>query len=250
MDAATPGGHMIAIEATPEELQPHLTDTLTIAAHNTPTSTVISGDADTADTIAAHFRAQGRRTKTLTVSHAFHSPHMQPALHDFETVAQSVTYHPTTIPLISNLTGQTTTPEQLHDPAYWTQLITHPVHWAHTITTLNTTNTTHYLELGPDTTLTTLTTHNLNQRPHDAAEGSPDGTAPATPVVVPVLRPGRSETHTLLSALATLHTTGIAPDWHHGDPEPLPDLPTYPFEHQSYWISAAPRGCVRTSTRC
>ncbi|WP_158713555.1 acyltransferase domain-containing protein, partial [Streptomyces sp. NRRL F-525] len=80
---AVSGGAMIAIQATEHELRPALTPGIDIAALNSPDSTVISGDPEQAQAIADHFTAQGRKTRTLTVSHAFHSPHMDTALNEF-----------------------------------------------------------------------------------------------------------------------------------------------------------------------
>ncbi|MBD0418214.1 hypothetical protein H0H10_03365, partial [Streptomyces sp. TRM S81-3] len=68
-------------------------DRLSIAAVNGPDSLVISGDQTAAETVAAHFQAQGRKTKQLTVSHAFHSPHMNPMLDEFQRTAAELTYH-------------------------------------------------------------------------------------------------------------------------------------------------------------
>ncbi|MEU5869890.1 beta-ketoacyl synthase N-terminal-like domain-containing protein, partial [Nonomuraea sp. NPDC047529] len=73
-------GTMTAIHATPQEITPHLTPNVTIAAINTPNTTVISGTTHDVNTITHHFTQQGRKTHTLTVSHAFHSPHLNPIL--------------------------------------------------------------------------------------------------------------------------------------------------------------------------
>ncbi|MEE1931582.1 acyltransferase domain-containing protein, partial [Streptomyces sp. TRM 70351] len=101
--------------ATEEEITPHLTDHVTLAALNAANSLVISGDSDQAHTIADHFTTLGRKTKQLTVSHAFHSPHMDGMLDAFHQAATHLTYHPPTIPIISTVTGALTTTE-LTDP--------------------------------------------------------------------------------------------------------------------------------------
>ncbi|WP_462183511.1 acyltransferase domain-containing protein, partial [Frankia sp. AgKG'84/4] len=148
-------------------------------------------------TIAEHATTQGIKTRHLTVSHAFHSPLTTPILNTFHTTAASLTYQPPTIPLISNLTGHLTTPEDLTTPDYWTRHIRHTVQYTTGITTLTSQHVTTYLELGPDTTLTTLTTQTLN----------PD----SNPLVLPTLRPTQNPLTTLSTALATLHTHGHTP---------------------------------------
>ncbi|WP_159066447.1 type I polyketide synthase, partial [Streptomyces hygroscopicus] len=67
------GGAMIAVQASEDEVAPLLTERVSIAALNGPASVVIAGDEDAVLEIAAGFEAQGRKTKRLTVSHAFHS---------------------------------------------------------------------------------------------------------------------------------------------------------------------------------
>ncbi|MET8704717.1 beta-ketoacyl synthase N-terminal-like domain-containing protein, partial [Kitasatospora sp. NPDC004723] len=227
MQNARTDGTMITIQATEQELLPLLEQHpgVTIAALNTPHSTVISGDHDTAHTIARHFAEQGRKTRQLHVSHAFHSPHMDDILDTFREVAESLTYTAPTTPVISNVTGQIATAEELTSPAYWTRHIREAVRFADALTTLHNNGVTTHLEIGPDTTLTTLTrtTH-------------PDTTT------IPTLHPTTPETHTLTTALTTLHTTGTRISWaallgHHPGHT---DLPTYPFQHQSYWLHPTP----------
>ncbi len=223
MQAVPATGAMAAIQATEDEIRPTLTTGIDIAAVNGPTSVVISGDRDAVVELAAHWKAQGRKTRQLTVSHAFHSPHMDPLLADFHQVAATLTYQPPTLPVVSNLTGDLATPDQLTSPQYWTDHIRHAVRYHHGTHTLHTNGVTTYLELGPDTTLTTLTQTILDQ-----------------PTTIPTHHRNQPEATTLLTAAAHLHTTGVPVDWHTLLPtrhlsNPIA-LPTYPFQHQPYWL--------------
>ncbi|MET9896980.1 type I polyketide synthase, partial [Streptomyces sp. NPDC006465] len=97
MQQLAPGGTMIAIEATEEELLPGLEefgDQVAIAAVNSPTSIVLSGDEGPVNELAALWEQRGRRTRRLDVSHAFHSPHMNPILEQFRNTAAELTYNP------------------------------------------------------------------------------------------------------------------------------------------------------------
>ncbi len=225
MQALPATGAMAAIQATEEEVTTSLNDhheTVDIAAINGPTSVVISGDRDAVLELAAHWKAQGRKTRQLTVSHAFHSPHMDPLLADFHQVAATLTYQPPTLPVVSNLTGDLATPDQLTSPQYWTDHIRHAVRYHHGTHTLHTNGVTTYLELGPDTTLTTLTQTILDQ-----------------PTTIPTHHRNQPPTTTLTTALTHLHTTGTPLDWHTLLPTTThapADLPTYPFQHQPYWL--------------
>ncbi|HEU5470879.1 MAG TPA: beta-ketoacyl synthase N-terminal-like domain-containing protein, partial [Actinophytocola sp.] len=224
MQALPPGGAMLAVQATETDVAEAIADytgRVSIAAINAPTSVVISGDEDVIEELAPRWA----KTKRLTVSHAFHSPRMQPMLAEFHAVAETLTYHPPSIPIVSNVSGALVDPEQIQTPDYWVRHVREAVRFAEGITTLHTQGATRFLELGPDAILTALTPHCVTE-----------------PVVaVPALRPGRDDPHTLLTALATLHVHGIAVDW----PALLApyggqaiDLPTYPFQRQRYWLTA------------
>ncbi|MYW58246.1 SDR family NAD(P)-dependent oxidoreductase, partial [Streptomyces sp. SID8370] len=224
MQAAPDHGTMIALQATEDEVTTALTTTGTdvdIAALNSPHGTVISGSPETAETVAQHFAAQGRRVKHLTVSHAFHSTHMDDVLDDFRQALAHITFHPPKIPVISNLTGLPATTDDLTTPDYWARHIRQTVRFHPGIHHLETHHTTRYLEIGPDTTLTTLTQDTLS--------------TPA--LTTPTLRKNTPEPDTLATALAHLHTTGHTPTtWKAHTTTPPPGLPTYPFQHDHYWI--------------
>ncbi|MFJ1991470.1 type I polyketide synthase [Streptomyces asiaticus] len=230
------GGGMATIAATPDELTHDLTThngQVSIAALNTPGNTVISGPVDLITDISTTWAAKGRKTRTLTVSHAFHSPLMDPILEPFKEAISGLTYHQPTIPLISNLTGQPAD-EQIATPEYWAQHIRQPVHF-HPAITHTTPHTSTYLELGPDPILTTATHHTLHH--HTTKTDRP------TPLIASVLTRKQPDTHALTHTLAQLHTHGTTIDWTSWYPAtPTPrtiDLPTYAFHHQHYWLSSA-----------
>ncbi|MEW2119618.1 SDR family NAD(P)-dependent oxidoreductase, partial [Streptomyces sp. NPDC005474] len=218
------GGAMIAIEATEEEITPHLTPDISIAAVNGPRALVISGDEDDAATVAETFTRQNRRVKRLRVSHAFHSPAMQPILDAFRAVAESVTYNAPRIPVVSNVTGTLAAHDQLTSPHYWTQHIRETVRFADGIRTLHDQGITVALEVGPDAVL--------------SAMGADNG----VPIVfAPALRSGRAEEQALLTGLAQAWAHGAAVGWarmYDGAGAGRVDLPTYPFQYRRYWLDA------------
>jgi acyl transferase domain-containing protein len=143
MQALPRGGAMIAIQATEDEVTPHLTETVGIAAINAADSVVISGEEIDALAIAAKFA--DRKTKRLTVSHAFHSPLMDPMLDEFRAVAQSVTYHEPTIPIV----GADPT-----DPEYWVRHVRGTVRFADNVAALAAQGVKTFVEAGPEAVLT------------------------------------------------------------------------------------------------
>ncbi|MFB6889306.1 acyltransferase domain-containing protein, partial [Kitasatospora sp. NPDC056327] len=204
-----------------EEVTPTLLPGTALAAVNSPTSVVISGDTDAVQAIAAHWKAQGRRTTALKVSHAFHSPHMDPILEEFRAVAAGLVHKPPRIPVISNLTGR---PVQQYDADYWVRHLRDTVRFADGITTLHHTGTTTYLEIGPHPALTPLVK---------------ECTTVGEPLVLPALRPQLPEPVAVMLAAATAHVHGLPVDWTAalagGN---RTDLPTYAFERRRSWLAA------------
>ncbi|MCZ9341024.1 acyltransferase domain-containing protein, partial [Streptomyces sp. TRM76130] len=201
MQALPTGGAMVSVQASEDEVIPLLTDAVSIAAVNGPQAVVIAGDADAAEALAAHFARQGRRTRRLNVSHAFHSPHMDAMLADFERVAHRVTYHVPTTRLVSTLTGAVVEPGDLvTDPAYWVRHVRDAVRFADGVRTLLARGVTTFLEIGPDGVLTAMAQDTI------AMNG-------AGPVAVASLRRDREEDTALAAALGTLFTRGVRIDW-------------------------------------
>ena len=130
---------MVAIEATEQEVSEAIAGKeaeLSIAAINGPSAVVISGKEEAAEQIASHFQGKGKKTKRLAVSHAFHSPLMEPMLAEFQELAQSLTYQEPQIPILSNTSGELLSTEQAQDPAYWVAHVREPVRFAAAIESL------------------------------------------------------------------------------------------------------------------
>ncbi|MGW3213861.1 type I polyketide synthase [Streptomyces parvus] len=226
MEALPEGGAMAAVEATEAEVRPLLNDRVDLAAVNGPSSVVVSGDTDAVLAVTAHFDSEGRRTKRLRVSHAFHSVHMDAMLEEFEAVARGLTYAPPAVPIVSDVTGQPATAEELCDPAYWVRHVRRAVRFHDGVRSLEAAGATRFVEIGPDGTLTAAVRACLT-------------TAGDTAVAVPLLRRDRPEPEALLAALARLHVSGVDPDWaavFAGRGARRIPLPTYPFQHRRYWL--------------
>ncbi|KPI28843.1 6-deoxyerythronolide-B synthase, 3-oxoacyl-(acyl-carrier-protein) reductase, partial [Actinobacteria bacterium OV450] len=226
MQALPAGGAMAAIEATEEEILPHLGDTVGIAAINSPRSIVVSGTEEAVDAIQAQFTELGRKSTRLRVSHAFHSPLMDPVLAEFRAVAESVTYQQPKVPVVSGVHGEIS--EDWGTPDYWTRHLREAVRFSDTVQHLAAKGVTRFLELGPDAVLTALTQVSLDGQ---------------NVLVEPVLRRNRPETRSLLTAVVHLHTTGARIDWtafYAGAGAQRVDLPTYAFQHERFWLEATP----------
>ncbi|MFJ8233362.1 SDR family NAD(P)-dependent oxidoreductase, partial [Streptomyces sp. NPDC094448] len=223
MDALPEGGAMLAVRAGEDEVLPLLDASVSVAAVNGPSAVVVSGAEEGVEAVRVHFEALGRKTTRLKVSHAFHSPLMDPMLDGFRTVVSGLSF-------ASPRIGMTTGTDPVCDPEYWVRHVREAVRFADSIRTLTEAGVTRFLELGPDGTLSAL-----------AAETAPDGTT----VTVPVLRRNRGEEESALHALARLHVSGAHVDWtplFTGTGARSVDLPTYTFQHRRYWPTGASAG--------
>ncbi|AWI32246.1 type I polyketide synthase [Streptomyces tirandamycinicus] len=223
MQQLPPGGTMIAIEAPETDVLPLLAGHehhAAIAAVNGPRATVISGTEHIVEDIAAQLSAGGHRTRRLKVSHAFHSPHMNPMLDQFRQVLHSVEFHPTRLALPAG--------NAVHDPEYWVRHIRDAVRFTDQITWLDQHDTTRYLEIGPGGVLTALAQDTLTR---------------TDTLLVPTLVKNLDETHALTRAAAELHVNGTPVDWQsfftgRGNTPRRVDLPTYAFQRRRYWLDA------------
>ena len=103
MAATRTDGAMAALEGTEAELAPMLAaePALSLAAVNGPAAVVVSGDQDSVSRAVEQWRTMWRRAKQLSVQHAFHSAHMDPALEAFRDVARPLRFRPAAIPFVS-----------------------------------------------------------------------------------------------------------------------------------------------------
>ncbi|WP_442815819.1 type I polyketide synthase [Streptomyces sp. NBC_01207] len=219
------GGVMIAVQASEDEVLPLLTDRVSIAAVNGPRSVVVAGDEDAVVAVAESFA--DRKTKRLTVSHAFHSPHMDGMLDAFRQVVEGLSFGAPRIPIVSNLTGALVT-DEMGSADFWVRHVRDAVLFLDGIRALAARNVVHFVEIGPDAVLSALA--------QDCLAGDAD-----TAVFVPVLRSGRPESGTLTGALARLHVRGTAVDWaayYAGTGVERVDLPTYAFQREPFWLDA------------
>ncbi|MDX8030222.1 SDR family NAD(P)-dependent oxidoreductase [Lentzea sp. BCCO 10_0856] len=207
MQALPRTGAMIAIQATEAEVTPHLTKNTAIAAINAENSIVIAGDETEAQQIANRF--PDRKTTRLKVSHAFHSPLMEPMLDDFRDAIRDLTFHQPRIPIQTQ--GDVT------DPEHWVRHVRDTVRFHDNVQALKTKGATTFLEIGPDGILSGLVEN-----------------------AIPAQRRDKPETTAWLTALARLHVEGVKVDWRLNGR--TIDLPTYPFQHERYWpeIAQAP----------
>nr|WP_128380658.1 type I polyketide synthase [Streptomyces cavernae] len=206
MQQARSGGAMIAVEATEAEITATLVDGVVVAAVNGPASVVVAGDADAAESVAAAWRERGRRVTRLTVSHAFHSPHMDDVLDEFRVVAESIEHHPPRIPVISTVTGRPLPDDVSGYADHWVTQIRGAVRFHDAVRALREAGAAVFVEAGPSAALTPLIRSAGITR------------------VVPLGRSTGAETDVFAAGLA--RTRG--------------EEPTHPFRRDRYWLPPRP----------
>ncbi|MEW1693579.1 type I polyketide synthase [Streptomyces sp. NPDC091263] len=225
MQALPSGGAMVAVAASEAEVLPMLGGEVGLAAVNGPSAVVVSGAEAQTLAVAEHFAALGRRTKRLNVSHAFHSPLMEPMLDEFRDVAARLTYHAPRLPVVSHLTGRLAGPDELTSADYWVRHVREAVRFRDGVRTLHAEGVRVLIEIGPDAALTPMAADCLT--PVDET------------LCVPVMRRARGEERTLVTAVAHAHAHGSAVDWNGlfaGRGAHRVPLPTYPFQRRSHWL--------------
>ncbi|MFG1989007.1 type I polyketide synthase [Actinoplanes sp. NPDC048988] len=220
------GGAMIAVRATEAEAAEALAAAdgrVSLAAVNGPEAVVLSGDEETVTAIAAGFAERGRRTRRLTVSHAFHSAHMDPMLDAFRAVAAEVSIAEPVVPIVSTVTGTPIDRARLADPDHWVRQVRGTVRFADAVVAAAGRGAGTFAEIGPDAVLTPL-----------GRDSVPDAE------FVPVLRSDRDEAVAVAAALARFFERGVPVDWarvHAATGGRIVDLPTYPFQREHYWLT-------------
>ncbi|MCC5601565.1 type I polyketide synthase [Nostoc favosum] len=233
MQALPPGGEMAAVFASEAQVVAAIapyTQQVAIAAVNGPQNIVISGEGVALQVVLKELEAEGIVTRPLTVSHAFHSPLMEPMLAEFEQKAAAVTYATPRIDLISNATGQIVQGAEIGQARYWRRHVRETVRFAAGIQTLQALGYDLFVEIGPSPILIGMGRQCL-----------PEGTG----VWLSSLRRGQNDWQQLLQSLALLYVQGVKVDWsgfdHDYQRDRLP-LPTYPFQRKRYWFeSQAPK---------
>jgi acyl transferase domain-containing protein len=226
MQALPLTGAMLSVfadEETCAEMVRPDSEVVSIAAVNGPQHVVLSGDSKAVDRIEAALAGRGIAAKRLNVSHAFHSPLMQPMVEEFGRVVAGVKYGAGALDVISSVTGLGVNGE-IATSDYWRNQVLAPVRFDKAVESLGAMGIDAFVEIGPRPVLTAM---------------AQDCLADTAAVWLPSLEPSGQNWRSMLEALGKLYTLGVEVNWRavNGGPKrrPVP-LPTYPFERQSYWL--------------
>ncbi|MFH5210445.1 type I polyketide synthase [Antrihabitans sp. NCIMB 15449] len=193
-------GSMLAVRASRAEVDALLADepTVACAAVNGPGDVVLSGESAAVRRLAVALAAAGHRSRALTVSHAFHSPLMEPMQAEFNAIASGCAFDVPRTPVYSTLRGRMLLPDEPMDAGYWTEHIREPVLFAAAVAAAVATAPTHLLEVGPKRVLLPMIRRSF-----------PDNAAAQ---LVPCPGPDADGTE-LAATVAALYRDGLDPQW-------------------------------------
>ncbi|MBM7442702.1 non-ribosomal peptide synthetase/type I polyketide synthase [Streptomyces sp. HB132] len=216
MHTACPPGGMLAVRARPEDTERIARAAgAELAAFNGPRSQVISGPPDALAEAARLLDGEGLRWRTLPVDRAFHSAAVEPALRDFRSRAERVTYGPLRTPLVTTADGRVRPVGWILDADYLGRQARQPVRFDLAMAAATGQGCLDFLEIGAGDTLTGLGRHCVPESRWLAGQGS----APR----------GTDQTHGLLMSLAALYRRGADLEWSAvnagGNRVPLPGHP-------------------------
>jgi acyl transferase domain-containing protein/acyl-CoA synthetase (AMP-forming)/AMP-acid ligase II/thioesterase domain-containing protein len=197
------GGGMLALDATEAEVAGW-----PVAAVNGPRSVVVAGSDEELTAVEGKFA--GRRMRRLRVSHAFHSPLVEPMLDAFAAVARELSYGKATIPVVSG--GVVA---DLGSAGYWVRHARDTVRFADCVRFVAEAGATMLVEIGPDSALTALAAESADVEYMSTVD--------------------------ILVTAARLWVHGVAVDRRAvvGSGR-LVSLPTYPFQRSRFWVDDVP----------
>jgi microcystin synthetase protein McyG len=229
-------GRMAAVLAPVERVEEKLAslgEGCAIAAYNAPDSVVISGRSDAVEAAVAALEAEGHSARRLDVSHAFHSPLMEPILDAFEAEVRRAAISDPSIPLVSDRTGALVAPGELAEISSWRRHLREPVRFDRGVATLLEQGCDVFLEVGPGASLLRLARRGAEQR---------------SAAWLPTLHPPGPEWPCVLASLGALWVRGQRVDWdafHQAFARRRCLLPTYPFQRRPHWVDGARTEPVR-----
>ncbi|CAL9641994.1 hypothetical protein SUDANB140_06373 [Streptomyces sp. enrichment culture] len=234
-------GAMVAVRLPEAEVEPLLADRtheVGLAAVNGPDSVVLSGAADAVDEIVGRLEQRGARTRRLTVSHAFHSPLMEPVLAPLRAELAGLAAAVPGIPVMSHLTGDFLPSDRPVEPEHWVRHVREPVRFADGVAALAARGVTTFLEIGPDAVLSAMGQDSAPDAEFIPTLRAKKAQSPEDPEDAE--HAAEDEAAALTRAVGQLFVRGADLDWSAvlGVPADAPaaDLPTYAFQRTEYWL--------------
>jgi phthiocerol/phenolphthiocerol synthesis type-I polyketide synthase E len=237
LSAPVTQGVMTSVRLPADPLAALLGPELSIAAHNAPGSTLVSGPLAAMEQLEAALSARGTEFVRSPVASAGHSSLVEPILPEYARMLGALRLSRPSRPMVSTVTGTWLPTDRALTIEHWLRHFRQPVRFTEALATVLADGDRVLVEVGPGTSLVRLVRRQLPPGGRHVAVAALPG------------RAGSSAVQELLTAVGAL--------WAHGAPyKPARAhereerrriaLPTYPFERKRFWLEAGGAGAART----
>ncbi|MEV0348471.1 SDR family NAD(P)-dependent oxidoreductase [Nonomuraea sp. NPDC050680] len=225
-------GGMLAVALPAEEVGERLepwAGRLWVAVHSGPAGTVVAGDVDALDELAAAW-GETVRVRRIAVDYASHTPHVEVLREELLATLAGIAPQATDVAFSSSMAGAFVEPTGL-DAAYWYDNLRNPVLFRESVGAFASFGTPLFVEVSPHPVLG----GDIEDICHEAG---------MTAGVCGSLRRGAGDWRRFLVALAQAWVLGAEVEWRAAladVPYRQVDVPTYAFERRTYWLKTAER---------
>ncbi|MEX5637804.1 type I polyketide synthase, partial [Parafrankia sp. FMc2] len=241
-------GAMLSVGAPAEDVRRWLAEepsadvdgqpALSVAAVNGPAQVVLAGARRAADGFLRRCEERGVRARLVDVDYASHSPQVEQARDQLAGTLAGVTGRAPDVPWYSTVTGEPVTDGP--DGGYWYTNLRETVRFAPVVERLLAEGFRHFVEVSPHPVLTLAVEQVAGQGTPTGSVGQTGTAGAAAAAVCGTLRRDDDGVPGQLRALAAAWVRGVPVDWSAWfagtGARRLPDLPTYAFQRQDYWM--------------
>jgi acyl transferase domain-containing protein/NADPH:quinone reductase-like Zn-dependent oxidoreductase len=215
-------GGMAAVELGVAEVRARLGAELSIAAINSPHSTVVSGASGAIDALLGQLAEEGILGRRIRVDYASHCAQLDEIRDELLEALSDITPTPGQIPFYSSLRAEVVEGQAL-DGRYWYDNGRETVRFAEAIEGLLDSGHHHFVEVSPHPVLTQALSSTAEISQHSA-------------IVVGTLRREQGGLSRFLMSMGELHVRGHGVDYRRAIVGGRKvSLPTYAFQRERYW---------------
>lgn len=230
MKTISGSGGMATIELPPEEIERCIGsayENVSIAAINSPGTTVISGDPEEVDSLLNTLELKEVFCRRIKVDVASHSAQVNSILPALDRQLNHLRPKDAEIPIFSTVTGEYVSGGEMN-AFYWVNNLRKPVLFAKAIDALAQDGHDVFIELSPHPILLPAIESTLSAARPDA-------------LLVASLKRDKPERASMLASAGSLFVAGLPISWPHiyEHPGRCVPLPNYPFQRERCWPDAS-----------
>ncbi|MFH8520728.1 type I polyketide synthase, partial [Streptomyces gelaticus] len=216
-------GGMVSVALPVDGVRARLTEGLSVAAVNGPSTVVVSGEVAELDALLAACEAEEVRARRIPVDYASHSAHVEAIRTELLDVLAGLEPRAAEVPFFSTVTGDWLDTAVM-DAEYWYTNLRQTVRFEEATRALAEQGHRYFIEASAHPVLTIGVQQTLEDSGVDAA-------------VLGTLRRDEGGLDRFLLSLAEAQVRGMSVDpaavFPHAE---VVDLPTYAFQHQHFWL--------------